>query len=166
MVRWGDGGQDARVTGGEVGVAEEVCGGEAGDDGVVGVGEGDEAVEGHFGVVLGDEGEFLPEECGAHCAVVLVLVGAEECVGLVFGELEVVEHVVEFGGGGAEGIVEGGAERGAGGRGLEFGGGVGRGGGAGGCGQDARVTGVGGHWPGVGGDCVGGGEHGRVPPNF
>jgi hypothetical protein len=78
------------------------------------VGEFDEAVDGHVGVVLCDELEFLLEECGAELSVGLVLGAAEDGVGFFRGDVEVGEHLVELGvglfelvGEGAEGRAEG-----------------------------------------------------------
>ena len=91
----------------EVGVGEELGGGEAGDGGVVGVGEFKEGVEGVLGVVLRGDGELLGEELGAELAVGVVFGGGEEELGFFFGEIEVFENVVELGGGVAEGVGEG-----------------------------------------------------------
>lgn len=92
---------------GEAGVGEDLGAGEAGDGGLVAGGEFDEAEHGAFGVVLGGDLELLGDESGAELAVGLVFLGGEEGVGFVLGEVEFVEHVVEFGGGVAEGVVEG-----------------------------------------------------------
>jgi hypothetical protein len=72
------------------------------------VGEFDEAVYRGFGVVLGEELEFLLEEGGAELAVGAVVVGIEEGLGLFRGELEFGEHWVEAGVGVFEFVGEGG----------------------------------------------------------
>jgi hypothetical protein len=82
-------------------------GGEAGGGVVGAVSEFDEAVDGGLGVVLGEELELLVEEAGAEGAVGGVLVGAEEGVGVVLGELEGGEECVELGGGGFEEVGDG-----------------------------------------------------------
>jgi hypothetical protein len=72
------------------------------------MGEFDEAVYRGFGVVLGDELEFLLEEGGAELAVGFVVVGIEEGLGFFGGELEILEHGVEAGVGVFEFVGEGG----------------------------------------------------------
>ena len=93
--------------GGEVGVGEDLGGGESCDGGVVGIGEVEEFEEGVLGVVLGDELELLGEEFGSELAVGLVLFGGEDLFGLFLGEMQVGEDVVEGGGGGFQGFEEG-----------------------------------------------------------
>ena len=91
----------------EAGVGEDLGGGEAGGVVVFGGGDGDEAFEGVAGVVLGDELELLGEEVLAEEAVGVVVGLVEELFGFFLGKVEVVEDVIEVGGGVLEGVKEG-----------------------------------------------------------
>jgi len=98
--------------GGEVGVVEELGAGEAGGGGVFGLGEGDEALDAHVDVLLGEELGVVGEELGAEGSVGCVLLGEEELleigiVGIELGEGGIElwsgeEVVVEFFEGGGE----------------------------------------------------------------
>ena len=83
---------------GEAGELEELVAGESRGGGIFGVGEGEEALDAHGVVGLGEEAGLLGEESGAECAVGCVLVEDEELVAFVFGEISERESAGVSGG--------------------------------------------------------------------
>ena len=83
--------------GGEVGEGEEVLGGESLGDGVFGLGDFVEGVDGGFGVLVGEVVGFDLLDLVLELEVELAGVGTEEVVEVLFGALEILAELIHRG---------------------------------------------------------------------